>query len=471
MAAQGCALNAVRSKASQGDASPTEAVNSSRLDAALSWRPDEEAAQRVQNTINKIDDGLSAVDRVNRQWAEFQAKFDAINRQLVARIGQAMEAAAPRDLTEYQDTPESIAAKARELAEAIKGAKNAMILTGAGISTSAGICDYRGPKGKWTLQAKGEKASCRACDTLVPTPCHMAIKALVDKGMVGRVVSTNVDGLHRYSGLALDKLVEVHGNVFTERCQDCDTLYERPFPVKAMKGCRRTGGACNACKGPLLQTIVNFGDKLRAEEWESVRVHAQDHCDLLIVLGTSVSVAPVMYLPSAVVDNAAGGKMCLVNKQKTPSDHLAKIHTHAGTDQFMAAVMEALGISIPQAPELRTQYGLVERLAWRKEHGCLFDGPLREGVTVQKKQTVVEEFDLGDTPALVAEASSARTPAPPKRGSGVKKPLKPVASPAAPAPWGVRPSLPKILSKDPRTRRSQSGSGRSPSVKRPRAAA
>lgn len=51
---------------------------------------------------------------------------------------------------EFHDSLEIVTAEALRIASLIKNAKHCVAFTGAGISTSAGIGDYRGKSGKWT---------------------------------------------------------------------------------------------------------------------------------------------------------------------------------------------------------------------------------------------------------------------------------------------------------------------------------
>lgn len=97
-----------------------------------------------------------------------------------------------------------ISAKAARLATLIRTSKHLLVFTGFGISTSAGVPDFRGPQGKWTLAARGERLNASAECTLqaVPTPTHMALVRLLEVGRVKYVVSQNCDGLHRRSGVA-----------------------------------------------------------------------------------------------------------------------------------------------------------------------------------------------------------------------------------------------------------------------------
>lgn len=93
--------------------------------------------------------------------------------------------------------------KARQLADLIRSSKHFIVFTGAGVSTSAGIPDFRGPEGQWTLQAQGRQRTTAAVSSLqaIPTATHMALVELQNQGILKYLVSQNCDGLHRRSGI------------------------------------------------------------------------------------------------------------------------------------------------------------------------------------------------------------------------------------------------------------------------------
>lgn len=49
------------------------------------------------------------------------------------------------------------------------------------------------------------------------------------------MVSQNVDGLHLRSGVPRDKLAELHGNCFAERCPSCKKEYIRDFEIETVR--------------------------------------------------------------------------------------------------------------------------------------------------------------------------------------------------------------------------------------------
>merc|ERR1712087_114636 len=131
-------------------------------------------------------------------------------------------------MKEIHDDPVVIKKKAKQLACMIKATRFIVIFTGAGVSTSAGIPDFRGPKGVWTLEKKGLKPDMNVSwDDAKPTKTHMAISKLVEQKMTNFVISQNIDGLHLRSGIPRIYLAELHGNMFVDECTICKKMYVR----------------------------------------------------------------------------------------------------------------------------------------------------------------------------------------------------------------------------------------------------
>lgn len=115
-----------------------------------------------------------------------------------------MALAAPKIAeVERFDPPDVVDRLATDLAKQIRNSKHFIAFTGAGVSTSAGIPDFRGPEGAWTLRAQGKQLDFKATTTLeaIPTPTHMALVELQNRGLLKYLISQNCDGLHRRSGM------------------------------------------------------------------------------------------------------------------------------------------------------------------------------------------------------------------------------------------------------------------------------
>jgi len=149
------------------------------------------------------------------------------------------------NLQEHHDTAEVLDAKVNEIAGLIRQARHLIVFTGAGISTSAKIPDFRGPEGVWTRQAQGRPSPASIpLSAAVPTLTHMALVGLAERGIVKHVVSQNVDGLHRRSGLRAALLSELHGNCYLETCWQCKKEFLRDYEVHGGAG----GEECAECR-------------------------------------------------------------------------------------------------------------------------------------------------------------------------------------------------------------------------------
>ncbi|KAI3531896.1 NAD-dependent deacetylase sirtuin-7 [Colletotrichum filicis] len=266
-----------------------------------------------------------------------------------------MADSAPKEAEpERREALDILDAKASQLVNLIKKSKHFIAFTGAGISTSAGIPDFRGPEGAWTLRAQGRQRTGKTTDTLqaIPTKTHMALVELQDRGILKYLVSQNCDGLHRKSGILPEKISELHGNSNREYCKDCDFRAVATYE-KSIRD-HRTGRKCPLCNGTLLDTIINFGEYLPAQPLALARSNARKG-DLCLALGSSLTVPPACTIPETVGKKKRtktypnGGTLVICNLQSTPLDDLSEeLRVWATTDDLMDRVMEKLEIPIPR---------------------------------------------------------------------------------------------------------------------------
>ncbi|CAF1165146.1 unnamed protein product [Rotaria sp. Silwood1] len=203
---------------------------------------------------------------------------------------------------EIIDPPEVLDQKLDQLADWIRNAKHFIVFTGAGISTSTGIPDFRssmntilptGP-GVWELRDHpGAKRSPTALTVTltkaIPSTTHMALVELARQNLLHFVVSQNIDGLHLRSGLPSPLIAELHGNSNLEICKKCQTKYLRDFRTRtALKAHEhQTTRKCPKCRSTLYDSIINFGENLPKQELEASFEHAEK-ADVCLVLGSSL---------------------------------------------------------------------------------------------------------------------------------------------------------------------------------------
>jgi len=182
---------------------------------------------------------------------------------------------------------------------------------------------------------------------IVPSFAHYAVRELVKRGLIKAVVSTNVDGLHRRTGLVPHKeLIELHGNSFLEVCYSCGAEYLRSYrttsTVKHMWS-HKTGRKCVHCVSEELRdTIVHFTEHI-ADANHNTAIKLSRASDLSLVLGTSMLVHPAASMCDKALLNP-NGKLAIVNLQKTPYDNVATWRGFCKTDLFFELLMKELGI-------------------------------------------------------------------------------------------------------------------------------
>lgn len=252
------------------------------------------------------------------------------------------------DIKEMCESDQAILDKVKHLAKLIRKSQHLVVYTGAGISTSAQLPDYRGTNGCWTRRDQGlaPLAPKVTIEQAFPTFTHYAIAEMACQGIVKHVVSTNVDGLHLRSGLPFDKISELHGNCFREKCSSCGKSFLQYFDVTNRVQDYRThvisGRSCSSCgaKNALRDTIIHFNEYLPEDELNTATKES-DASDLALVLGTSMMVNPAATLPARTQ-----GSLVIVNLQKTPYDSQSNLRIFAKCDEMMKMLCEELGIKI-----------------------------------------------------------------------------------------------------------------------------
>ncbi|MBO7482913.1 MAG: NAD-dependent deacetylase [Kiritimatiellae bacterium] len=223
-------------------------------------------------------------------------------------------------------------------------AKCVAAMTGAGISTLCGIPDFRGPKGLYRNPDaerifdidwfdRDPSVYYRGCRELVyglgefrPGPVHDALKRLEDAGRLDGIITQNIDMLHQKAGSS--RVYEVHGSPLVHHCRRCGksaSFDEIMDMVSANGGASALGDPyvprC-PCGGAFKPDITFFGESLPEEAFMRSQELAA-RADLMLVLGTSLTVFPAAGLPRLTLHN--GGRLVIVNAQPTPLDEYALV--------------------------------------------------------------------------------------------------------------------------------------------------
>ncbi len=371
----------------------------------------ERLERRIKNVIAKP--ALERTEEDARVLEEHGEKVEKVLKQMEkrARRKALLEEKAEEKEDSREEIDDGIAVVMRLLKEEANGAF--VLHTGAGISTSAKIPDFRGKNGVWTKQRKGEVVHMPKFENTKPTRAHMACKTLFDANVLSKIVTQNVDGLHQRSGVPDEVVAELHGSVYKERCSFCERVYVRDFDVTSTKPSHgknrhRTGRMCETegCDGHLKDTIVQFGESLDDETLEKAREWSKE-AKMSIVVGSSLRVPPASTLPRMAKKHCV-----VVNLQWTSQDAKATLKLHAKADDVLVKMCKHLGLKIPEYDPMMDSVGKKV-----KECGEIFACEVKEtdwnekGMAIRDIDEKLKEATTGmesSTPIGVMGKTSAR---------------------------------------------------------------
>ncbi len=287
---------------------------------------------RVATQINALD--LLALDLDeprNRTHDKYLSRRGAHN---------TVPEADRRNVLQGLHTIAGVAQYLKRIVEEQKRLPKVVVLCGAGMSTNAGIKDFRSQSGLYSdkrikqvfnaeflhnspeqfYEILSTEFAPLVTRALVPTLSHAFLSVLEQKEWLLRVYTQNVDGLEHAAGVSNDRIVECHGSISRLVCNTCHTVVGDADDVSRFWTAVGSSGGVplkctrdNCSGGVLRPDIVLFGEPLPAQ-FHQLSFPDVSACDLLLVMGTSLVVYPVASLPSYVQATAV---RMLINKEPT----------------------------------------------------------------------------------------------------------------------------------------------------------
>lgn len=231
-------------------------------------------------------------------------------------------------------------------------ARHTIVFTGAGISTPSGIPDFRSPKsGLWTdvdpllvASMYGFRQNPAAfydwiyplASVIVrarPNAAHMALATLEVQGLIKAIITQNIDMLHSRAGNQI--VHELHGHLREATCIHCFSVFPaEPIIIKFLVD--RQVPHCPHCQGVIKPNVILFGEQLPIRPFMAAQEAARK-TDLVIVIGSSLEVAPASDLPLLALRNKA--KLVIINLETTHLDNEAQVVIHADAADVLPQIL------------------------------------------------------------------------------------------------------------------------------------
>ncbi|CAL8902065.1 sirtuin NAD-dependent deacetylase [Bacillus pumilus] len=244
--------------------------------------------------------------------------------------------------------------KVAVLREKLTQASHIMVLSGAGMSTESGIPDFRSTGGLWTEDTARMEAMSRSyflsnphqfwpkfkelfqmkmSGEYEPNSGHTFLAGLEKQGKLVEIFTQNIDGLHKKAGS--QHVYELHGSIQTATCPSCQATYELPYLLQEEAPvCLKISSDGRTCGQVLKTDVVLFGD--RVKHFEQVE-KSLPRADLLLVMGTSLEVAPARYIPEDAAQNPSIFKV-MINLSETEYDPLFDLVFHERIGELVKAL-------------------------------------------------------------------------------------------------------------------------------------
>ncbi len=269
-----------------------------------------------------------------------------------------------------------------ELADFIHRRRRLFVLTGAGCSTESGIPDYRDASGAWKhrppvqyqdfVRSEAVRQRYWARSMLGwphfaqarPNSAHDALARLEAAGLLGQLVTQNVDGLHQQAGSR--QVIDLHGRLDVVECLHCGDRTSRialqPLLEQRNPAFRRLTAAaapdgdagledtdfsqfqapaCGRCSGVLKPGVVFFGESVPRPR-VNLACERLAESEALLVVGSSLMVFSGYRFCRTAAEQ--GKPIAAVNLGRTRADELLAVKVAVPCGQALSALTERLGL-------------------------------------------------------------------------------------------------------------------------------
>lgn len=241
------------------------------------------------------------------------------------------------------------------IANWIQQSEHLVAFTGAGISTASGIPDFRSPEsGLWNGTDPYEVASIfgfrrnpqafydwvrpliKLTRDAKPNPAHLALLELEKQGKLKSIITQNIDMLHSEAGNST--IFELHGHTRYVTCIQCFSEFEgEPIIEKFAEDGEVPH--CPKCNGVIKPNVILFGEQLPYEQLQAAK-KASRATDLMIVIGSSLEVAPASDLPLLAKRNNA--KVVIINNEPTILDSHVDLVIHGDVAEILPTIIQSM---------------------------------------------------------------------------------------------------------------------------------
>lgn len=169
-----------------------------------------------------------------------------------------------------------------------------------------------------------------------PNPAHRALAQMEAAGYVKAVITQNIDMLHTRAGSKA--VYELHGHMREATCIQCFTVYPaEPIITQFLEDGQVPH--CPQCGGVIKPNVILYGEQLPVEAFLAAK-NAARKTDLMLIIGSSLEVAPACDLPVAA--SRHGAALIVINLEPTPVDPMAAVVIHENVSEVLPRIMQCL---------------------------------------------------------------------------------------------------------------------------------